>query len=61
MSNKEEATYLGDGVYACNENGHGIRLLDNHHEYSRATDKIYLEPEVLRALVAYAKLKGYTL
>jgi len=47
MGDKEIFEYLGDGVYA-KFNGHGIWLLANHHEHP--TDKVYLEPSVLRAL-----------
>jgi len=43
-------TYLGDGVYASFD-GYQIWLAVNHHENT----VIALEPEVLRALVAYAK------
>ena len=45
-------TYLGDGVYAEHD-GFGIWLRANHHEHSQASDKIYLEPEVLAALIRF--------
>ena len=44
---KRPASYLGDGVYAIYD-GYGIWLHANDHE--NPTDKIYLEPSVLRAL-----------
>jgi len=46
------AEYLGDGVYAIFD-GYGIMLHANSHEYP--TDKIYLEPEVLKDLNRFAK------
>lgn len=39
--------YIGDGVYVIYD-GYGIWLHANHHEHP--TDKIYLEPNVLKAL-----------
>ena len=46
------ATYLGDGVYAIFD-GFGIWLHANDHK--DPTDKIYLEPAVLEALVRFNK------
>ena len=43
--------YLGDGVYAIFD-GVGIWLHANSHEFP--TDKIYLEPEVLIAMLRFA-------
>ena len=43
------ASYLGDGVYAIYD-GYGIWLHANDHRPELASDKIYLEPSVLRAL-----------
>ena len=48
----ENQTYLGDGVYA-EFDGYGIVLKANHHE--NPTDRIYLEPAVYHALVAWVK------
>ena len=42
-------SYLGDGVYAIFD-GYGIWLRANDHRESRCSDKIYLEPSVLRSL-----------
>ena len=44
---KRPASYLGDGVYAIYD-GYGIWLHANDHE--NPTDKIYLEPSVIKAL-----------
>ena len=41
--------YLGDGVYA-EFDGFGVWLRANDHRDEFATDKIYLEPEVLYQL-----------
>ncbi|MBC8295747.1 MAG: hypothetical protein H8E55_08145 [Pelagibacterales bacterium] len=41
------AEYLGDGVYALWD-GYGVWLHANDH--ATPTDRIYLEPEVLKAL-----------
>ncbi len=46
--------YCGDGVYACYD-GFGIWLHANNHRAELATDKIYLEPEVLEALNRFNK------
>ena len=50
---KMPASYLGDGVYAIFD-GYGIWLHANHHEHP--TDRVYLEPQVLRDLVAFDKM-----
>jgi len=52
MTDKPMA-HLGDGVYAIFD-GFGIMLHANHHEYP--TDKIYLEPSVLKALNNFDKV-----
>jgi hypothetical protein len=44
------ASYLGDGVYAIFD-GSGIWLHANDHR--DPTDRIYLEPEVLNALINF--------
>jgi len=44
--------YLGDGVYAIYD-GFGIWLHANDHE--NPTDRIYLEPSVLEALIRFQK------
>jgi len=49
---KRPASYLGDGVYAIFD-GYGIWLHINDHEHP--TDRAYLEPQVLEALVAFDK------
>lgn len=43
--------YLGDGVYAFLQHG-GIELRAN--DAHAPTDRVYLEPDVLRALVGFA-------
>lgn len=50
-------TYLGDGVYA-EQLDYGVRLTaENGLE---ATDTIYLEPEVITALLEWLKRLGIT-
>jgi hypothetical protein len=44
--------HLGDGVYACIENGM-IKLMANDH--LSPTDTIYIEPAVMHALINYAR------
>lgn len=47
VKDPNNTTYLGDGVYAIFD-GYGVWLHANHHEYP--TDRIYLEPSVLKFL-----------
>jgi hypothetical protein len=50
------ATYCGDGVYAIFD-GWGIWLHANDHE--NPSDRIYLEPEVLKHLINFDReMKG---
>jgi len=44
----ENMEYLGDGVYAIFDRFQGVWLHANDH--LNPTDKVYLEPEVLKAL-----------
>ena len=48
--NQDRQVYLGDGVYASFD-GYQIWLAVNHHE----NQVVALEPQVLNALVEYAK------
>lgn len=48
--------YLGDGVYAVIDHGDTIVLTTENG--IRATNTIFLEPEVLRALLDYVKANG---
>ena len=48
--NQDRQVYLGDGVYASFD-GYHIWLAVNHHE----NQVVALEPQVLNALVEYAK------
>lgn len=50
--NYPTAEYLGDGVYAKLGDGHLI-LTTGSHLPTEASQTIYLEPEVLRALKRY--------
>ena len=50
---KRPASYLGDGVYAISD-GYGIWLHANDHK--NPTDKIYLEPQVMQALIGFEKV-----
>lgn len=47
-------TYLGDGVYASQNEFGQLVLTTGHHEPLQADAVIYLEPEVLAALIAFA-------
>lgn len=49
---KEYMTYLGDGVYGIFD-GYGIWLHANDHK--DPTDRIYLEPSVLKSLNNFSK------
>ena len=49
--NEKQIEYIGDGVYVAHD-GFGLWLLANDH--INPTDKIYLEPEVLKALNRFA-------
>ena len=49
---KRPASYLGDGVYAIND-GFGIWLHANDHK--NPTDRVYLEPSVMQALIRFEK------
>ena len=53
MTEKHPTEHIGDGVYAIFD-GHGIWLHANDHQFP--TDKVYLEPSVLIALITFAKL-----
>ncbi len=50
----EKSEYLGDSVYAGVERGM-ILLTTSDHDPRMADNQIYLEPEVLLALIEYAK------
>lgn len=49
---KRPATYLGDGVYAISD-GYGIWLHTGSHD--KPDNRVYLEPELLKALVQFEK------
>ena len=46
---RENYSYLGDGVYAFFD-GYGIWLRTGHHEEHKCDDKIYIEPSVYLSL-----------
>ncbi len=50
----ENRTYIGDGVYISNDGWHVI--LDTERE--NGTNQIYLEPELITRLLAYAMNRG---
>ena len=50
QGNKRPVEYLGDGVYAVFD-GYGIWLHANDHE--NPTDRVYLEPAVMAALIRF--------
>ena len=47
---KSNKQYLGDGVYA-NFDGYQVKLTASDGVYD--TDKIYLNPEVMKSLIEY--------
>ena len=53
MSNPNNKTYLGDGVYAEH---YGWAIALTTEDGIAVTNEIYLEREVLLALIAFAKL-----
>lgn len=55
MVTSDSWDYAGDGVYVGYD-GFGIWLHANDHRHP--TDRIYLEPEVLKALIRIAKSFG---
>lgn len=52
MANTKEPTYLGDGVYAQFIFDQ-LLLTTGSHLREQADNKIYLEPDVAKALVDY--------
>ena len=52
---EQPTEHLGDGVYAIYD-GFGVWLHANDHRPELATDKIYLEPVVLAALMRFMKV-----
>lgn len=51
---RENYSYLGDGVYAYFD-GYGIWLRTGDHREERCDNKIYLEPKVLHCLDLFNK------
>lgn len=51
-----EPQYLGDGVYASFNDRGQIVLTTGDHREAQADAVIFLEPEVMEALINYAKL-----
>ena len=50
--------YIGDGVY-LKYDGYGIWLKANHHLYP--TDKVYLEPIVLKSFIHFLERVGFNI
>jgi len=50
-TNKE---YLGDGVFIEGD-GYGVWLTTDRGAGSHSTDRIYLEPDMVKKLVAYTE------
>ena len=51
--NQDDATYLGDGLYAMFENGQIVLMANDRHH---PTDTVYLDyPDVYNALVAFVE------
>ena len=53
----EKSEYLGDSVYAGIERGM-VLLTTSDHDPRMADNQVYLEPQVLVALIEYAKKHG---
>lgn len=53
----ENPAYLGDGVYASFD-GYQIELSTNRADRGPVPDRIYLEPQVLRALLVFVEACG---
>lgn len=49
--------YLGDGAYVIFD-GYSYVLRANHHEQSKCTDQVYLEPDVMQNLIQFVKSMG---
>lgn len=58
MQDPIKPDYLGDGVYATYTESNSIMLTTGHHRPAYAVNVIYLEPEVMKALVRYATRAG---
>lgn len=58
MSLPIKPDYLGDAVYATHTKENAIILTTNDHDVVRATNQIYLEPEIMIALINYAIRAG---
>lgn len=61
-SERRDPTYLGDGVYAAHDGCQIWLRTDNadwYHPNPRGVADIALEPDVLVALVRYAKRVGF--
>lgn len=54
----ENKIYLGDGAYA-EYDGYGVKVTAENG--IRATDTVYLEPDVLKALINFAQKHGVIL
>lgn len=54
--NPAPPTHLGDGAYATFEpQGFHLVLTANHHDPELSTDRVYLEAQVIQALIEYIK------
>lgn len=52
--------HLGDGVYISPDRFDGALILTaNHHDPELATDKVFLDPSVIDALLDYLRRNGY--
>ena len=58
MGKKIEPTYLGDGVYAV-EDDRGIVLTTGSHLISEADNVVVLEPKVWKALKRWVETPAY--
>lgn len=52
--------HLGDGVYISPDSFNGAFILTaNHHDPELATDKVFLDPAVIAALLNYLRRNGH--
>ncbi|MGA3064155.1 MAG: hypothetical protein ABSD90_13175 [Methylocystis sp.] len=55
MRDQTAKTYLGDGVYATFDGYQAVLTAENGVE---TTNRIYLEPETIGALIRFARVNG---
>jgi len=53
---KPERTYLGDGLY-CDDEGYALKVFASNG--IETTNTVWIEPDMLTALIAFARRRGY--